>query len=184
MEVCPRCGRAVEPDQEYCLECGSRLFLPKRPLHWIWPSLAALVVAAAGTAAVIETDRAGAGGGSTIVALTPLRSSEAPPASTSGGTPLQRKVPLLRWHRTSAYTIVLSTIPVGAGLDAATAHAREALRAGLSDVGVLESGSYASLHPGYYVVFAGVYDSAEEAQGTLPRAKAHFPSADVRWIAR
>ena len=68
---CPRCGTATEPHQEYCLECGLRLRTPglvpalsegwrRRvtwyPGDWIWPSLAALVVAViAASAAIVWT---------------------------------------------------------------------------------------------------------------------------------
>src|SRR6266568_2615061 len=62
-ERCPRCGTPYSPSQEYCLECGAKL--PTRsgvvallgsawrkrlgwyPGDWIWPSLLALMVAAA-----------------------------------------------------------------------------------------------------------------------------------------
>src|SRR2546430_15820718 len=66
-ERCPRCGTPYSPSQEYCLECGAKL--PTRsgvvallgsawrkrlgwyPGDWIWPSLLALLVAAAAGAA-------------------------------------------------------------------------------------------------------------------------------------
>src|SRR6266566_3053274 len=66
-ERCPRCGTPYSPSQEYCLECGAKL--PTRsgvvallgsawrrrlgwyPGDWIWPSLLALIVAAAAGAA-------------------------------------------------------------------------------------------------------------------------------------
>jgi hypothetical protein len=51
-------------------------------------------------------------------------------------------------------------------------------------VGILVSTSYAGLRPGYYVVFTGVYDSIEEAQGKLAAASARFPGAYAKQIAR
>ena len=69
-EACPACRRSVEPWQEYCLECGARVLrphgvvaflggwwrrhLPGYPGDWIWPSLGALVIAVAGTAAALS----------------------------------------------------------------------------------------------------------------------------------
>jgi hypothetical protein len=39
-------------------------------------------------------------------------------------------------------------------------------------VGVLDSSRFASLRPGYYVVFTGVYDTEPEAASALQRARA------------
>jgi hypothetical protein len=52
----------------------------------------------------------------------------------------------------------------------------------LRRVGVLDSSHFASLHPGYYVVFYGVYDSEAEAASSLQRARAVFPAAYQREI--
>jgi len=48
--------------------------------------------------------------------------------------------------------------------------ARKAIKGGLSDVGVLNSSNFSSLHPGYYVVFSGIY-------GSLPGARSNLSSA-------
>jgi len=47
---------------------------------------------------------------------------------------------------------------------------------------VLDSSRYASLHPGYYVVFTGVFDTEAEAASALQRARAVFPAAYQREI--
>jgi hypothetical protein len=49
-------------------------------------------------------------------------------------------------------------------------------------VGVLDSSRYASLHPDYYVVFTGVFDTEVEAASALQRARAVFPGAYQREI--
>ena len=77
---------------------------------------------------------------------------------------------------------MLLSLPQANGLAAATAKAAEARRAGLRRVGVLDSGRYASLHPGYYVLFFGVFDSEAEAASALQRARAVFPAAYQREI--
>ena len=41
---------------------------------------------------------------------------------------------------------------------------------------------YASLHPGYYVIFQGVYGDEAEASSALQRARSVFPSAYQREI--
>ena len=48
------------------------------------------------------------------------------------------------------------------------AEARKALASGLEQVGVLDSDRFSSLHPGYYVVFSGVYGSFSEANDLSP----------------
>ena len=51
---------------------------------------------------------------------------------------------------------------------------------------MLVSSSYASLHPGYYVVFSGVYrTSARAAAAALPTAHARgFPDAYQARVSR
>ena len=60
----------------------------------------------------------------------------------------------------------------GDGRGAAVDQARRAASQGLRQVGVLDSSRYSSLHPGYYVVFSGVYSSLSQAQAAVSRARA------------
>ena len=48
------------------------------------------------------------------------------------------------------------------------ARARQAKQKGLKDVGVLISSQYSSLHPGYYVVFAGIYGTRRGRAASRP----------------
>jgi hypothetical protein len=67
---------------------------------------------------------------------------------------------------------VLASVPEGTGARAAAERqARRALDAGLSQVGVLVSSRYSSLHPGYLVVFTGVYGNVSAAERGLSRAR-------------
>ena len=66
---------------------------------------------------------------------------------------------------------MLVSLPKVEGRDAALAQAEQARRKGLRQVGVLDSSRYASLHPGYWVVFSGVYASEPEAASRLREAK-------------
>lgn len=85
----------------------------------------------------------------------------------------------------SGYTEVLESIPVANGRDAAVARARRAKRAGLKDVGVIASAQYSSLHPGYFVVFAGIFRTAAEASAGLRDAHAKgFPDAYQTRVTR
>jgi hypothetical protein len=177
--ACARCGAPAEPGQEYCLECGSRIAAaPRRVLHWAWPSLAALLVAAGGATAAVA-----AGTGSepeTIVALSPLRPAAGPPA---GGTAPAGEG-LTPWRRADGYTIVVAAIPIDRGAAAAAARVQKARSSGLERVGILVSSDYASLHPGYFLVFSGVYTTLEEVEAALPRARSRFPSAHVQRVVR
>jgi hypothetical protein len=199
---CPRCGSAVEPLQEYCLECGVRLRTPglvptlatgwRRRLRWypgdwIWPSLLALVVAvAAGGAAIWWTRDAQSAAPETLVGDTTqlpttvetIPQTTAPaaptvPTTTARTTTTPRSSPrrLIEWpRRRSGWTLVLASLPTTAGRNAAVAKAREALRAGLPQVGVIDSARYSSLHPGYFVVFSGIYATLSTAQDAASRA--------------
>jgi hypothetical protein len=63
--------------------------------------------------------------------------------------------------------------------------ARRGLRGGLKEVGVLDSEDFASLHPGFFVVFAGIYPSLEAAENAVGDARdAGFSNAYAREITR
>jgi len=74
-------------------------------------------------------------------------------------------------------------LPTSGGRSLAVERARSASRAGLPQVGVLDSSRYSSLHPGYYVVFSGVYASDAQAESARAAAAAKgFQAAYVRQI--
>ena len=105
-----------------------------------------------------------------------------PPGSPSTGTkttPAPNPNALAFWPvGKSGYTIVLESVPVGNGRAAAVARARQAKRRGIKVVGVLPSSQYSSLHPGYYVVFGGIYGSQADASGALATVHARgYPDA-------
>jgi hypothetical protein len=82
------------------------------------------------------------------------------------------------------YTVVLKSTRTSDGRSEAEAAAQRAINAGLPQVGVLNSSDYSSLNSGYYVTFTGIYNSQNEAEGALPRARqAGFPLAYVRRVA-
>jgi hypothetical protein len=108
------------------------------------------------------------------IPTTPLPTSPTVPTQStrSATTPRSpRAKTLVAWPKgKSGWTLVLASLPTSAGRKAAIAKARQALEAGLPQVGVLDASHYASLHPGYYVVFSGNYDSLSEAQDAASRA--------------
>jgi hypothetical protein len=172
------------------------------PGDWVFASLLLLLVASgSATAGIVAgrdtgTTRAAA---RTIVATSPVvRAPPAPPAPTVPTTtaavprPTQRPAPKpaakpgpAAWPARNGYTVVIASIPArGTGLADATAKAKEALARGVGKAGVLDSGKFASLHPGYYVVFAGVYASLDQAQSAARSIASKYPNAYARQITR
>lgn len=211
-EACPACASPSRHGQEYCLDCGTCL-VPRRKLgalgrawerrlgrypgDWLVASLLLLLIAVGSSTAGIATSGHARtrGGGETIVAISPVVAAPpTAPADTSrpnaSTTPTparqrpERKTPI-DWPPRDGFTVILAAIPArGAGLTDAAAAAKAAIAAGLRNVGVLESARFASLHPGYYVVFAGIYGSLEDAQTATSRVVSRFPNAYARQIAR
>jgi hypothetical protein len=181
------------------------------PGDWIWPVLLFLLIAVAGATAAIVLADAGSGS-STIVATeggTPHSPTNAPstatvalptvPNGTPSGAPSTPTEPppatttaprpgaLTAWPAgRNGYTVVLESIPAGSnGRALALDRARAASRAGLAQVGVLDSSRYSSLHPGYSVVFSGIYASRGLADRALLTVNAKgFSAAYVRQITR
>lgn len=172
--ACPACGAEVEAGQEYCLDCGARLEQARRPSpHWLVPSLLLLLAAAAGAAGAVLAGRGKEP--ATVVALSPLQPVLAPLAGPRG---------LVPWPAHDGFTVIVAALPARRGLGPARAQALRARQAGLPEVGILLSDRYPDLHPGYYLVFSGIYDTLEEAQSHLPRAATRFPGAYARRVAR
>jgi hypothetical protein len=202
---CPRCNATVDPNQEYCLECGTRLPHGQRApagsgqrqgwaaAPWVVPALLGLVVAVLGTGAAIAISSEGdeptavstATGGSltvtndvsTLTAPEPTEPTTTTAPATTTAPTTTAKPPAnpasIVWPRDRrGWTIVLLSLPQSNGLAAANAKAAQLRRGGLRRVGVLDSDRYASLHPGYYVIFTGIFDSEAEAASALQRARA------------
>jgi len=105
------------------------------------------------------------------------------PTTSPPASPHPPSNALIAWPARDGYTIVLESIPRSAGRRGALRTAKDALAGGLTEVGVLDSARYSSLHPGYYVVFSGVYSSNANASAHLSQALgAGFKSAYVRPI--
>jgi septal ring-binding cell division protein DamX len=169
---------------------------------WILPALLGLVIAILGTGAAIVISGDGeepsaiptaTGGSLTVTGGTPTLTAPEPttaattattaPATTTAPPPPPVNPAAITWPRDRrGWTIVLLSLPQSNGRDAAGAQAKKARDGGLRRVGVLDSSRYASLHPGYYVVFHGVFDSEAEASSALQRARAVFPTAYQREI--
>jgi hypothetical protein len=191
-EYCLECGgRLRTPGVVPALAQGWRRRLGWYPGDWIWPSLLALVVAAlAASAAILWTREAEGGAARTLVGDTsqlpttvaaipgttdastltaPTTTTETTDTTTTTGRTSRRS--LIEWPQgRSGWTVVIASVPTSGGREPAVARAREALDAGLEQVGVLDSARFSSLHPGYYVVFSGVYPTLDEAQNAASEA--------------
>jgi hypothetical protein len=110
------------------------------------------------------------------------------PSTATSTTPAPAPDPnaLVAWPAgKSGYTIVLESIPASSGRAAAVARARQAKQRGVKDVGVLVSSQYSSLHPGYFVVFSGIYASQAQASAALPAVHGRgYPDAYQTRVTR
>lgn len=209
-EYCLECGLRLPLSQGMVgrLHAAWTRRVPWYPGDWIWPVLLFLGVAILGATVAILYVR-GDGETQRVVATTEIGTdittlpvettpTVAPPVLTTPPPPTVAPPPpvtapeqpppgaLREWPANrNGYTVVLLSLPTSGGRGAATKKAKEASRAGLRDVGVIDSGRFSSLHPGYYVVFAGVYGSQAEAQAAVASARsAGFGGAYPRQITR
>jgi hypothetical protein len=201
-EYCLECGARIAPGRR--LSSFGHAWerrLGRYPGDWVFASLLLLLVAAGSATAgiVARRDTDSTRSPRTIVATSPVvtappappaptttTSTSAPPPSAAAPKPSRRAKPgLTAWPARDGYTVVIASIPArGTGLADATAKAKEALARGVAGAGVLDSGKFASLHPGYYVVFAGVYASLDRAQNAARSIASKYPNAYARQVTR
>jgi hypothetical protein len=184
---CPRCGAGVVAGQEYCLECGARLPGPgavgrtnDSDRARIVRVFVTLLVALSGAALAVAASE----GGSEAARVTTATGGFATlPSSSTLPAPVDSPAGIVDWPAgEDGWTIALASLPQTGGRRAAAARARAALARGLSPVGILDSSQYASLHPGYWVVYTGTYTSEAEATSALQPARRFARTATVRRI--
>jgi hypothetical protein len=205
-EYCLECGLRLPVNRGVVttLSTAWRRRIPWYPGDWIWPVLLFLLIAALGATAAILATRddngsatktkvgttAPVGGTGTVPEEPPPTETGAEPPPPTETEPAPPPPPassntLVEWPSgKTGYTVVLLSLPESGGRAAAARAARQALNAGLTDVGVLNSSDYSSLHPGYFVVFSGIYDTLEEAKSGLDTAQSSYPQAYTRQIAQ
>jgi cell division septation protein DedD len=167
--ACPRCGAPLAPDQEWCLSCGTAVGTRvastpawRAPVAIVGALLAllagalmlALVELSGDPQPVAKAPPATPAPAPTSVAPAPgATPTPAPPAASPRGTPAA-------WPKGStAWTVVLASTRSQAQ---ARRRARR-LSANGAPVGVLRSDEYSSLAKGFWVVFAGQYETRAEA---------------------
>jgi hypothetical protein len=175
-------------------------------MQWAWPVLVTLVVALLATVVVVVVQVAADDEAEpllvatteqptvpTITEIVPTETvaptapapTEAPPPLTPPPATPQAGGRLITWPAgVDGYTVVLSSLPAAGGRAEAFEKGRAAVDAGLTEVGIIDSSRFSSLHPGYYVVFSGVYGSMAEATRFVDDARrAGFDTAYARLIA-
>jgi cell division septation protein DedD len=194
-EYCLECGLRLPVEASGLIPRLGRAWrrqLGWYPGDWVWPSLLALLIAALagiGAAAFVSHDQKRAdyvtgtspfGAPPVTVPPPPERTTPTFTApTTSTGTqptpPKQTTAPppaLTEWPAgKSGWTVVLGSLPTANGRAFALAQARAAEHSGLQAVGIIDSSQYASLHPGYYVLFTGVYTSFDDANTAATTAQ-------------
>jgi hypothetical protein len=213
-EYCLECGERLPVNQGLVgvLATGWQRRLGWYPGDWIWPTLAFLGLAIAATvvAVVLGSNKSspartvvatgnsvtlgpGAASGTVpTIATGTLPTAPEPTVSTPGKpAPKPTKRPpaanaLTEWPAgKSGYTVVLESVPTANGRSFALNRAKRARAAGLTAVGVLDSSNYSSFHPGYYVVFAGVYGSSGDASSAVSTARSKgFGDAYEKQVTR
>lgn len=194
-EYCLECGERLPAAPGLTTRLGNRWRrrVGWYPGDWIWPALLALLVAiAAGALSAIFLADESSSAGDTIVRTqepptaqevtqtAPEPTATTPTATALTGTtrrppaPPPPKATLVAWPAgKSGWTIVLDSVPATNGRAGAVAEAKQAARLGMNDVGVIDSAQFSSLHPGYFVVFAGIYDTEAGAQSHVIDAHRH-----------
>ncbi len=182
MTTCPRCGARLAPGQEYCLACGARVVAGRRPhslrSSWALRSLVAGAAALVGAIAAIAATGSDGGGAAVVTATGGFASA---PTTTEGEEAGSSAI--AEWPPgEDGWTVALASLPQTGGRPAALAHVKAARAKGLTEVGILDSSRYASLHPGYWIVFSGIYASEAEATSALETARRSSRTASVRRI--
>ena len=200
-EYCLECGLR-QPGSGLAASVGTawQRRVSRRLPGWLGPILAALLVAALMTGVAILISQGGDDGPEVIDATGPSSISTPttevvptePPTTAeteTETTPTETEPPpepqLVDWPPSqNGYTIVIASLPASGGRAQAIRKAREVLATDLPEVGVIDSGEFSSLHPGYYVVFSGIYPDQRAALNGIGAVQELYPAAYMRQISR
>lgn len=173
---CARCGAGLEPDQEWCLECGSARTIVHRPPD---PRIGAAIVGAVVLAGLVAL-------AVVLLNLSSAANRELP--ATAAHPAPQAAAPRPTPAAIADWPVGLSgwTVVLGRSRDQATAStlARGLAATGLP-VGVLNTDQHPRLQHGFFVVFSGRYPTraAALAAAASLRARGHR-HALARQVAR
>jgi hypothetical protein len=207
-EYCVECGFAL-PKVTGGLAKWRRRWIRRfgwYPGDWVWVSLVTLLIAIVGATASIALSETTVEDTSATFVRSPTTvplTTPAPVPTTTAATdtstlpnapepnsptkpkPASRNGRLNWPANENGWTIVLVSYPKVNGTVSAQQTAAKAAHSGLRQVGVLDSSTFASLQPGYLVVFTGIYPSKNDADAAVATARqAGFGGAYSRQIAR
>lgn len=200
-EQCTQCSAPLAEDQRYCLNCGSRRAQARLPFmetlsdsrtrpgligglggQPLTVSVAAIVVLALGVGFLIGSLTLGEDSRPVVAASKPqiitVKIPNAAPAipTVPVEEPFQSDWPAGQ----KGYTVQLRTLPVdGTQTSAVDAAKSEATTQGADDVGALNSDDFASLDPGNYVIYSGVFKSKKKAKKALKKLRKDFLEAEL-----
>jgi hypothetical protein len=199
-EYCIECGLRLPLDSGIVPTVGRawRLEVSRYPGGWLWVVVVLLALTVFATVASIVASDDSASAVRTIVATESAPSTTAqltktspppsvtttrPPPTRTATRPSRQTAPTDWPEGRSDHTVVVASIPATRGRESALRLARAAIRAGLPDVGILDSSEFASLRPGYLVVFSGFYQTVDGALAAVETAQARgYPRAYEREI--
>jgi hypothetical protein len=104
----------------------------------------------------------------------------APPTTTAPGTDTTVSLTIDWPEGKEGWTVEIATLPKDSA-DPAAVEATQAdlVSRGAAEAGVLDSDQFASLPPGNYVFYSGVFDSKADAEAELETLSSSFPDAQV-----
>jgi hypothetical protein len=205
-EYCVECGLRLPLERGIGETVGRawRFQVSRHPGGWLWVVLVLLALTVLATVAAILASDEGESAVRTIVATEPMSltrpvptetafvpTTTTPPETAPSGTqtattttgPAKRSAPIDWPDGRSGRTIIVASVPTTNGREAALRLARAAIAAGLPRVGVLDSSEFASLRPGYFVVFSGIYETVDGALAAVESAQSRgYPRAYEREI--
>lgn len=210
--ACPRCGAALRPEQDWCLNCGTAVTTRVAGASgWRAPvaivagvlalALAGLVAAFVAVseepqrisrAPATNADQIGAPAATPTPAAPtpepdPISPDTIPPATGGDQSPATDEPPA-----SSSPSSTVGSWPAGESAWTVVLHSSrrragataraERLSQGGTDVGILDSDDYKSLRSGYFVVFSGQYDTQRAAENALENLRSDAPQAYVRRV--
>ncbi|MGI8513415.1 MAG: hypothetical protein ACR2NH_12400 [Solirubrobacteraceae bacterium] len=195
---CPRCQTAMNREQDWCLECGfaaTTRVVP--PPSWGLPLAVVAIVAAlvglllALTVGVLSDDaekavNRGATSPSPAATTTAARRARPPAVASTptetvpGAAEATGSGPVPLWPGSqSAYAVIL-TVTDDRG--EAEKRAREVIRQGGQDAGILPTEKYDFFTPGQWAVWVGQYPDRPTAEAALQKAGASADGAYVTLV--
>lgn len=196
---CPRCGAPAERGQLVCLECGSRIALTyKRPPRWeAAVAIAVAVFALFLLAALVAVAAIGYSARREVDAAPPRPKAKPQPAkkkppkpagddssrpSTAPATDIVQRGALYTWPGDLVgFTVVINSTEDRAS---ATTYAQSAAKSRPAKIGVIHADDFRTVPKGFYIVFAGRYETRAEADQATARLGRRFKGAFTQRVAR